>query len=244
MPLNVDEDTLKFFTSIRNKRAKVVIQHILEYGQITTGDLLRYGYKHAPRAIRDVREAGVPLETFYVKDEEGKSIAAYRFGDLSQIRYNRLAGRSTFPISLKRSLFTVHDQKCTICNSAYEARYLQVDHRIPYEISGDEANGVFPIENFMLLCASCNRAKSWSCEQCQNWNHEKDPAICITCYWASPEKYAHVAMFPERRMEVVWTRDEVTNYDWLTSSAKEQSQTPQEFLKYIIELARRGREIS
>jgi hypothetical protein len=57
-----------------------VIDHILQYGFIATEDLENtYGYNHPPRAARDVREAGIPLETFKVKSKEGKSIAAYRF---------------------------------------------------------------------------------------------------------------------------------------------------------------------
>ena len=72
------EDFVKFIASVTNKRAKIVIDHIIEYGFITTRDLeTTYGYSHPPRAARDVREAGIPLETFNVKSTEGKSIAAY-----------------------------------------------------------------------------------------------------------------------------------------------------------------------
>jgi hypothetical protein len=63
--------------NISNKRARIVIEHILENGFITTEKLEKqYGYNHPPRAARDVRESGIPLETFRVKDSEGRSIAA------------------------------------------------------------------------------------------------------------------------------------------------------------------------
>ena len=63
--------------NIRNKRARIVIEHILAHGHITTEDLEHYGYKHPPRAARDVREAGIPLVTFRVKSADGsRSIAA------------------------------------------------------------------------------------------------------------------------------------------------------------------------
>ena len=32
---------------------------------------------------------------------------------------------------------------------------------------------------YMLLCGSCNRAKSWSCEHCANWLEEESPR-CVS----------------------------------------------------------------
>ena len=66
--------------SVTAKRPKTVIYHILKNGFVTTEELKDLGYAHAPRAARDVRELGIPLETFRVKGSDGKSIAAYRFG--------------------------------------------------------------------------------------------------------------------------------------------------------------------
>jgi hypothetical protein len=102
---------LKLAESITNKRAKIVIDHILKHGFITTEDLEKtYGYNHPPRAARDVREAGIPLETFKAKSANGKSIAAYRFGDLSKIRNNRVDGRQIFSKEFKKSLNTRYSQ--------------------------------------------------------------------------------------------------------------------------------------
>jgi hypothetical protein len=54
--------------AITAKRPKTVIDHILKYGFITTEELKdKYGYNHPPRAARDVREQGIPLETFRVE---------------------------------------------------------------------------------------------------------------------------------------------------------------------------------
>lgn len=67
--------------AITEKRPSTVIQHILKYGFITTEELKgKYGYEHAPRAARDVRERGVNLVTYRVKATDGRSIAAYKFG--------------------------------------------------------------------------------------------------------------------------------------------------------------------
>jgi hypothetical protein len=97
MKKKYSKEFLKLAKSITNKRAKIVIDHILEKGFITTEDLEKtYGYNHPPRAARDVRESGIPLDTFKIKSNEGKSIAAYRFGDLKKIRKNRSEGRQVF----------------------------------------------------------------------------------------------------------------------------------------------------
>lgn len=75
-------DFLRRLRRVTAKRPRTVIEHILKHGQITTEELqTTYGYNHPPRAIRDVRELGIPLETFRVASTDGRSIAAYRFGD-------------------------------------------------------------------------------------------------------------------------------------------------------------------
>ncbi len=82
MSQSIPPEVLKILNSITAKRAKTVIDHILQHGQITTEELKqRYGYDHPPRAVRDVREQGVPLDTFKIKDSAGKTIGAYRFGN-------------------------------------------------------------------------------------------------------------------------------------------------------------------
>ena len=53
-----------------------------------------------------------------------------------------------------------------------EEKDLQIDHRVPDEIAGDTDVEPNP-DDFMLLSTSANRAKSWSCEHCENWNNEK-----------------------------------------------------------------------
>jgi hypothetical protein len=51
---------LKKLKSINAKRAKTVIDHILENGFITTEELKeKYGYNHPPRAVCDVREQDI-----------------------------------------------------------------------------------------------------------------------------------------------------------------------------------------
>ena len=220
--------------SISNKRAKIVIEHIMQYGFITTEDLeTTYGYNHPPRAARDVREAGIPLETFKVKSKGGKSIAAYQFGDLNKIQKNRVKGRITFSKKFKKQLFEHFNGHCTVCNAVFENRYLQIDHRIPYQIGGD-MNLERDISDFMLLCSSCNRAKSWSCKQCSNWQEEKEIEICLSCYWGTPENYIHIAGKEIRRMDLQWSGEEIKYYDAIKLIAEKNNIELPEFVKEII----------
>jgi hypothetical protein len=51
------KEFLDILDSVKAKRPRTVIQHILEHGLITSQELKdTYGYNHPPRAVRDVRE--------------------------------------------------------------------------------------------------------------------------------------------------------------------------------------------
>ena len=80
--MKLSKTDLKKLNSITDKRPSTVIQHIIRHGFITTEELANdYGYEHAPRAARDVRERGVNLVTYRVKSSDGRNIAAYKFGN-------------------------------------------------------------------------------------------------------------------------------------------------------------------
>jgi hypothetical protein len=99
------DDFIQLCRSITAKRPKAVIDHILQYGFVTTEELKeRYGYNHPPRAARDVRERGIPLETFRVTGSDGKKIAAYKFGDVTQARFSRFSGRTGLSKQIKAEL--------------------------------------------------------------------------------------------------------------------------------------------
>lgn len=225
---------LRLLESVKGKRSRVVIDHILKHGHITTEELeITYGYKHPPRAIRDVREQGIPIETFRVKNKQGRSIAAYRFGEFSDVIQGRIGGRGIFPKSLKDSLISKANSKCAICNHQYEDRYLQIDHRIPYEVASEIEN-MTDTSAYMILCASCNRAKSWSCEHCDNWRGFKKPEICTTCYWVNPPKYEHIAMQQIRRVDLVWSDPEIAEYEELLRHARGKDMSLSDYIKSIL----------
>ena len=78
--MDLPQDFIDVLNAVTNKRARFVIDTILKNGYCSTEDLKNGGYEHAPRAARDVRELGIPLQTFKIKDSAGKNIAAYKFG--------------------------------------------------------------------------------------------------------------------------------------------------------------------
>ncbi|NLF68007.1 MAG: HNH endonuclease [Candidatus Anammoximicrobium sp.] len=225
---------VKRLKSITAKRARTVIDHILAHGFITTEELsTKYGYDHAPRAARDVREQGIPLETFKVTATNGRRIAAYRFADPSKVKGGRVGGRTVWPKDFKNTLIALNGCRCAICSAVYEGRYLQIDHRVPYEVAGDQTVDIV-VDDFMLVCGSCNRAKSWSCEHCANWIDTHDSSICRSCYWASPANYLHVAQRLVRRLDVTWTESEVEQYERLKQLAHVTDQELPEFVKAVL----------
>ena len=190
---NLPADFLRILSEVTAKRPRTVVQHILQHGYITSEELKdTYGYNHPPRAIRDVRELGIPIVTYRVTDASGRSIAAYKFGDPATMVALPIKAQGRSPLSkkLKEELIKKYGTRCFIYLQEMAPELLQVDHRIPYEIGGEKDIG--EISNFMLLSPSANRAKSWACEHCANWN-TKDEAMCQTCFWAYPEKYEHIA---------------------------------------------------
>ncbi|MFN3165744.1 MAG: HNH endonuclease [Phycisphaeraceae bacterium] len=228
---DLPEDFVAKLKSITAKRARTVIDHILQHGFITTEELnTTYGYDHAPRAARDVREQGIPLVTFKVTASNGRRIAAYRFGDPSKVKAGRVGGRTVWPKELKKTLADTHGQKCSVCNTCYELRYLQIDHRVPYEVGGDQLQQTNH-GDFMLVCGSCNRAKSWSCEHCENWKEAKDPKVCKTCYWAQPNNYIHIALRDIRRVDITWTEAEINQYERLERLAEKAKVDLPDFVK-------------
>jgi hypothetical protein len=229
----IPPEILLLCQSVKAKRPKTVIDHILQYGFITTEQLKReYGYDHPPRAVRDVREHGIPIETFRVTNSNGKKIAAYRFGTLLPSNFTKSSGRTVFSKQLKSELISQFGSRCSIYLEQMDESDLQIDHRIPYEVAGD--NSVQNPKDFMLLSGSANRAKSWSCEHCNNWKSQKDLEICRTCYWAYPENYTHIAMREVRRVDLLWQGSEVGDYENLKIAAEKVDQEIPRFIKEII----------
>ena len=139
---------------------------------------------------------------------------------------------------MKQALIDKHGARCHIYRAPCDPADLQIDHRIPFEIAGDARHADEDVDAYMLLCASANRAKSWSCEHCPNWQDRIEDA-CRSCYWAYPDDYTHVAMRELRRLDIVWEHDEVHEYDRLQAEAGGRDELP-EFVKEVLRRCAKG----
>lgn len=231
MPPKLDPIIVAKAKLVTAKRARTVIDIILEKGEVTMEEIAALGYTHAARAARDVREAGIPLKTTRAAASNGRKMAVYTFGSAADIEDHKLEGRRTFSKDLHRTLYAANGGKCDLCSTSYERRYLTIDHRIPYEIGGEpdeEEAGAF-----MLLCGECQRKKSWSCEHCDN-RPDKDETVCGGCYWAFPQAYTHAALRQLRRVELVFDGDsEIKAYEELAALAEASGMTPAGYLKRL-----------
>ena len=229
-------DFVKLCKAVTAKRPKTVIDHILKRGFITTQELKdKYGYNHPPRAVRDVKENGIPIEMFRVEGSDGRKIAAYRFGDPKKARFGKQVGRTALTKEIKDKLVALHGARCAIYLEPFPERDMQIDHRIPFEVFGDVPTTEPKPEDFMLLCGSANRAKSWSCEHCVNWLELKKPDVCRSCYWAYPDNYTHIAMRQIRRADIMWTENEVAVYEKLKQRTLQLQKNIPGYVKEIVE---------
>lgn len=192
---------------------------MLDKGSITTADLSILGYDHPPRAIGDVRDAGIPIVMEMERAANGKRMARYRLGKAEDIQEDRHGGRSVLPKAFKAELLARYGSADRITGAKMDARVLQIDHRVPFRIAGDAGLADRDAAAYMLLDASSQRAKSWSCEQCANFRDLRDPAVCKTCFWAFPENYEHIAMQQIRRTDIVWQGADVPVHDHLRVEA-------------------------
>lgn len=125
---DLDPRILALCEQVTAKRPRTVIDHILNHGQVTTEGLQDlYGYTHAPRAVRDVRESGVPIETFRTTSTKtGRKIAAYRFGSANEIKHGRIGGRRAFSKDFKNQLLEHYGSRDTITGTFGPALGLEV----------------------------------------------------------------------------------------------------------------------
>lgn len=231
----IDPKLLEAAKKVTAHRAKTVIDHIIKHGHISTEDLKeKYGYNHPPRAAGDVRDQGIPLETFKVVGRDGRKIGAYRFGDPSKIEDGKLGGRKILPKQLKKALIEKSGSRCSISLEQYDETHLQIDHRVPYRISGDSEDGNWNADDFMLLSGAAQRQKSWACEHCENFVRVKSLDVCGTCYWAYPENYTHVAMKKEARIDLVFSDDDAAIFDGLKKLAHDQKKSIQTVIKELL----------
>lgn len=176
-----------------SKRAKFVLMYILEHGTCTTSELEDAGYRHPPRAVRDLKDAGVDIETVteaYKDPITGNNKRRGRY-----VLRGVKEANARKPLTKRFADAVKAPGRCEVCGTTVEK--LQADHRVPFAVGGETVPHV--LNEFMPLCASCNRSKSWECEHCPNWGL-RDIETCKSCYWSSPDSYWHIATKQVRRV--------------------------------------------
>lgn len=168
-----------------------VLRDCLKFGQVSTEDLTaRYGYNQPPRAARDLRELGFFLITSTGKTSDGRRMAIYSV-DLDK-SLGEKGGRIPFKKSDKISLINEHGETCYFCMGKFSPNELQMDHRVPFEVAGNSNYLAEGSGALILVCSSCNRSKSWTCESCENFSNQSE-TICNNCYWVDPDNYSHIS---------------------------------------------------
>ena len=233
----VDPRILALCEKVTAKRARALIDFLLKHGECSTEELNDMGYDHPPRVAGDVKEAGIPIvmSRDRVSAKTGRKIGVYRFGDPNDIKAGRINGRKAFSKAFKARLIEVYGAREAFTQEELEPRYLQIDHRVPYQVAGDAAFNEDLPENYMLLDASSQRAKSWSCENCRNALETRELEVCHSCFWASPERYTHVALEQVRRIHIEWRGDEVHSFDALRDQAERQGIDLPSFVKQLLQ---------
>ena len=236
----ISRDFYNKLMSVTGKRARFVIDTIMSKGSCSTEDLKEAGYEHAPRAKRDVVEAGVPIAVESGFDRSGRRMAIYTFGDWEEYKSQNLLaktkGRNNLTEKLKQKLIAENGPKCALYGEDFPENSLQTDHRVPFEIGGDPED-MMDTSKFMLLSPSANRAKSWACEHCDNWT-QKDIAMCQSCYYAFPDNYTHVAGREERRIDLVFRDNEIELYDSVVQEAGKVGEPVQSAIKRYMAYAK------
>lgn len=222
MPPEIDPTVRKmaeaFVENNKTGRAVLALKAMLNAGFVTTDDLNAMGYNHPPRAIADVRDQGIPVVTESVKNPDGRRMARYRLGTADSIRAGQV-GRTNFPKNFRIALFAKYGSVDCITGAEHDPRSLQIDHRIPFRMAGDDGLATNDLDAFMLLDSKSQRAKSWACENCENFKSIRDTIICRRCFWAFPDQYEHVAMQEQRRTDIVWQGNDVSIHDALKLEA-------------------------
>lgn len=228
---DVPKELLDRIAVVTNIRARFVLDTIVKNGGVTSEEI-QAQYAEPRRAVQDAKDLGFALRSVRVKHTKtARSIARYIF-DERELDLGK-GGRRLLPKKERDALIHAAGDKCHICGAGHN---LQVDHRIPYEVAGESQRG--EQQPYQILCGSCNRKKSWACEHCQNWLQTKSLEVCRSCYWADPTSYSHVAMQQERRVDLIWIGEEVTEFERVKGEAKRHQKSVTEEIKRILKKRR------
>lgn len=57
---------------------------------------------------------------------------------------------------------------------------------------------------------------------------------CRSCYWAFPEAYSHVAMRDVRRLDILWSGQELIDHAHLQKAAQDHGTTMPGYVKNVL----------
>lgn len=232
--MDIDREAYRrILSQLSSARAEKVLRHILEHGGISTYEIEQLGYGHPPRAAQDLKEAGVALRTVFreVHPVTGNRMGTYLLANPAPITRSNFGGRAALPKKLERELYAHYGSKCNMDSYEHGARALQADHRVPYIVAGDPME--FRLQDWQLLCGSHQRQKSFECENCPNLE-ARQADVCLTCFWASPESYEHVATRPIRRLDITWGPEDLAVYEALQVRARKLGRSLESVVKELI----------
>jgi len=226
----IDKAKYKRLLAGLGKRPRTVLEILLKNGEVSTYELGELGYDQPPRAAQDLKEHGVRLVTTFGKHPKTNArMAIYRLAEDGEEVVGSSTGRVAFPKAFREEVFEHFNNRCNVCNVQYNARSLQLDHRIPFLVAGEAVE--FRVPDFQPLCNSHQRAKSWECEHCPA-REAAETTQCKTCYWAIPDgSYLHIAGRQERRADVTFVGEEIAIYDALVKRAKTAKASVAETIK-------------
>jgi hypothetical protein len=231
--VKVSKRILNKIENLKSARGKKIANYLVEHGSITTSEITKkFSEKHPPSAVRDLRDAGFPVKCVMVPDpkSKGKRIGKYTFGKGSDVKDGTYEGRKIVSKTVKNALITSQGNHCAICGIKADSPHLSPDHRVPFRIAGNTLAKGNNQEEYMLLCRSCQRAKSFECEHCKNYQ-DKEIAICKSCYWCNPEKYEHIATKAVRRLEIIWNESEIEAFNKLIKLSEKSGVSLKQYIK-------------
>lgn len=235
--VKVPKRIIKKIKDLKSARAIKIANYLVEHGSITTSEITKkFSEKHPPSAVRDLRDAGFPVKCVMVPDpeSEGNRIGKYTFGKASDVKDGTYEGRRIIPKKVKKALIKSQGNHCAICGIKADSPHLSPDHRVPFRIAGNTLAKGNNQEEYMLLCRSCQRAKSYECEDCKNYQ-DKITAVCKSCYWCNPEKYEHIANKQVRRLEIIWNESEIGAFNKLMKLSEKSGVSLKQYIKNFTE---------
>lgn len=241
---NVTPARLEYATEVLDRaselglslRARKVLEMLVHTGdEVTTSDMQAVGLSDPASAVRDLNDKGIRMtkRMIRVRTENGvRSFASYWVLTAEEAgASDQLDGRVNIPVTFRRALYEAWGYRCAMCMTVFPSRQLQPDHRVPFRVAGDVQ--VHDIADFMPLCGSHNRQKSFDCERCPNYV-VGDVDTCRSCYWASPESYTHVATVEQRQLDLTFRGDETDVFDALMEQADAAGLTVQDVVRQVL----------